>query len=138
MDACNLTTEPAASGWTVQWNTICKEFHSRVIEAKIITGTNAGMTVLIPRISLTTGETDLPFTLRRKQFPICPAFAMSINKSQGQTLDHVGIYLPTPVFTHGQLYVALSRATSRRSIRILRSDPVDDMETNVVYRETLQ
>ena len=117
---------------------ICKEFHSRVIEAKIITGTNAGMTVLIPRISLTTGETDLPFTLRRKQFPICPAFAMSINKSQGQTLDHVGIYLPTPVFTHGQLYVALSRATSRRSIRILRSDPVDDMETNVVYRETLQ
>jgi ATP-dependent exoDNAse (exonuclease V) alpha subunit len=44
---------------------------------------------------------------------------MIINKSQGQTLTRVGLYLKKPVFTHGQLYVAISRATSRRRLRIL-------------------
>ncbi len=32
---------------------------------------------------------------------------MTINKAQGQSLEHVGVYLPAPVFAHGQLYVAL-------------------------------
>jgi ATP-dependent DNA helicase PIF1 len=43
----------------------------------------------------------MPFTLRRRQFPVRPAFAMTINKAQGQTLKMVGIFLPKPVFTHG-------------------------------------
>jgi ATP-dependent DNA helicase PIF1 len=51
----------------------------------------------------------MPFTLRRRQFPVRLAFAMTINKAQGQTLKMVGIFLPKPVFTHGQLYVAMSR-----------------------------
>jgi ATP-dependent DNA helicase PIF1 len=43
----------------------------------------------------------MPFTLRRRQFPVRPTFAMTINKAQGQTLKMVGIFLPKPVFTHG-------------------------------------
>ena len=44
---------------------------------------------------------------------------MTINKAQGQTIPIVGVYLPEPVFSHGQLYVALSRATAKRNIKIL-------------------
>jgi len=44
---------------------------------------------------------------------------MTVNKSQGQTIPNVRVYLPEPVFSHSQLYVALSRATARSNIRIL-------------------
>ena len=44
---------------------------------------------------------------------------MTINKAQGQTIPIVGVYLPNPVFSHGQLYVALSRATAKSNIKIL-------------------
>jgi len=60
----------------------------------------AGNTLFIPRIPMTPTDAGLPFTLRRRQFPVRPAFAMSINKSQGQTLDKVGILLDEPVFAH--------------------------------------
>jgi ATP-dependent DNA helicase PIF1 len=112
----------------------------RLIEAKILSGIRRGESVFIPRISTTTASSSrLPFTLRRHQFPIRVAFGMSINKSQGQSLLHVGIYLHTPVFAHGQLYVALSRAKDHRNIHIsLSSSSNKSMETdNIVYLEVL-
>ena len=48
---------------------------------------------------------------------------MTVNKSQGQTIPNVGVYLLEPVFSHGQLYVAKSRATSRKNIKILAKPP---------------
>jgi ATP-dependent DNA helicase PIF1 len=50
---------------------------------------------------------------------------MTVNKAQGQTIPNVGVYLPEPVFSHGQLYVALSRATTRSNIRILITPTVE-------------
>ncbi len=60
----------------------------------------------------------MPFTFRRRQFPIKLAYAMSINKSQGQTFKKIGLYLPEPCFTHGQLYVAFSLVSSLSNIKV--------------------
>ncbi|XP_065318549.1 ATP-dependent DNA helicase PIF1-like [Gordionus sp. m RMFG-2023] len=97
---------------------IIKSMHNYFLDAEIITGTNKGYRVLIPRIDLTPSESQLSFILKRRQFPILPAFVITINKSQGQTFDHVGLYFNEPVFSHGQLYVALSRC-SKKNIKIM-------------------
>ena len=81
----------------------------KVLEVEIASGVNKGKCVLLPRITIAPSDTELPFTLKRHQFPVRPCFVMSANKAPGQTLDFVGVYLPKHVFTHGQLYVALSR-----------------------------
>ena len=48
---------------------------------------------------------------------------MTVNKAQGQTIPNVGMYFLEPVYSHGQLYVALSRATARSTIKILSLPP---------------
>ncbi|XP_024368016.1 uncharacterized protein [Physcomitrium patens] len=74
--------------------------------------------VLIPRITHHCNDSRLPFTLCRRQFPVTGAFAITINKSQGQSYDRVGIYLRNEVFSHGQLYVALSRGRHPANIKV--------------------
>ena len=122
---------------------ICRSFQPHVIDAEIAVGQHAGKRVFLPRIPLSPSDDDMfPFKLRRKQFPVRLCFAMTINKAQGQTIPNVGVYLPEPVFSHGQLYVALSRGISRGNTKVLvksvEKSNVDEVYTsNVVYKEVL-
>jgi ATP-dependent exoDNAse (exonuclease V) alpha subunit len=117
---------------------IIVDLGNHVIRGKILTGKHQGQMAFIPRISLDTASSyRLPFTLRRRQFPIRLAFAMTINKAQGQSLKVVVIHLHTPVFAHGQLYVAISRETDCRQIYISLPPTADGTLTtdNIVYSE---
>jgi len=67
---------------------------------------------------------------------------MTTNKSQGQTLSKVGLYIPRSVFIHGQLYVAISRVKTKKKwlkIIILNEDgDVTTITTNVIYTEIFE
>jgi ATP-dependent DNA helicase PIF1 len=80
---------------------IVTKFTSRVIDGEIITRKAKGAKAYIPRIITTSVETICPFKLSCRQFPIKVPYAMTLNKSQGQTLSTVGVYLLSPVFSHG-------------------------------------
>jgi len=55
---------------------------------------------LIPRIRLSPNGESLPIPLKRLQFPVRLTFAITINKSQGQSVEHLGINLQISVFSY--------------------------------------
>ena len=131
---------------------IVTNLQKNVIQLQILTGQMKGKFILLPRFDFIHESTDDGISLRfkRRQFPIRPAFAMTINKCQGQTFKKVGIYLDQPIFTHGQLYVAFSRVSNFSSLHVLinpidkvqgmfnfRPGVVDYCTYNVVYKEIL-
>lgn len=105
-----------------------------LIVGRILLGKFKNNVVMIPRIILASDE-KFPIKFKVKQFPVRPAFVLTINKSQGQTFEHVGIHLKDQVFSHGQLYVALSRCSRPQNIKVFLGD--QELCVNEVYREVL-
>ena len=119
-----------------------RALHDSVIESVVATGPHAGQILIIPRIPFVLDDDVFPFQMQRKQFPIRLAFGITCNKSQGQSLSACGIHLDRPFFTHGQLYVALSRVGDPKSMRILAKNSCftgikGHYTDNVVFPEVL-
>ena len=110
---------------------------NKLLQCRIV---ESERSVLIPRITFIPKINKYPFEWQRRQFPVRTAFAITINKSQGQTLKYTGVWLRTQVFTHGQLYVACSRVSSPNHLKFaLMSEPNQSRFTadNIVYKEVL-
>ena len=106
--------------------------------------------VFLPRCPFKFKNGTQGMEISRVQFPIRVAYALTINRSQGQTIDVVGIDLRADVFQHGQLYVAVGRVRARHRLKILlgrhrivdRGDDGDDENAegfayNIVYQQLL-
>eukprot|EP00123_Amoebidium_parasiticum_P010316 comp20018_c0_seq1/m.24565 comp20018_c0_seq1/g.24565 ORF comp20018_c0_seq1/g.24565 comp20018_c0_seq1/m.24565 type:complete len:133 (-) comp20018_c0_seq1:71-469(-) len=80
---------------------------------KLLWGTTLAKGFFLPRISLRSGnDLNVPLVFKRRQFPVRLAYAMTINKSQAQSLQVVGAcFLNSQPLSHGQLYVTCSRVT---------------------------
>ena len=114
---------------------ILRGIKNHVLECETIHDdrTKKPMIFHLPRITTTPPE-NYPFPFKRRQYPIRPAFAMTINKSQGGTFDMVGINVSVHVFSHGQAYVALSRVKDFDKITVLTSDGETTMK-NIVFHQ---
>ena len=104
--------------------------YPNIVEAIINSGCGTGETVFIPKIPLV--PSNHPFKFERLQFPLRLCFAMTINKSQGQTLKIAGLDLGQDCFSHGQLYVGASRVGSKNNLFVY--SPLDKVK-NIVYEE---
>ena len=114
------------------------------LDCEVLTGENAGKRILLIKTIFEPKDTNLPFQLRRTQFPLRLSYAITINKSKGQTYEKVGISLKNFCFGHGQLYVAFSQT---RSFGAVKAKIVETMSQgylrgkcytkNVVYQQVL-
>ena len=114
-----------------------KVHKNNLLECSIAGGEFHSRKVLIPRITLRPKDREFAFEWSRRQFPVRVCFAMTINKSQGQTLQNVGVWLNDSCFAHGQLYVAVSRVGSPSRLRfaIRKVDGKQCFQTkNVVHK----
>jgi hypothetical protein len=88
-------------------------FGRRTAQFEILSGKSSGCVDVFTKaaFTITPEASGLPFTIVRHQFPIIPAYCLSVHKAQGQSLQRVGLIFESDPFTHGQLYVALSRVS---------------------------
>ena len=117
----------------------------RALECELITGPRKGDVIFVPRVPARLDDEFWPWPWYRRQFPVRVAYAMTINKAQGQTLERCGLQLLTPCFSHGQLYVGMSRVGHPDNLQIMiPEDAIEDdvlgaenITANVVYEEVL-
>ena len=112
------------------------KLYDNAIEIIIMSSSFKVENFLLPRIPIIPTDVDLPFELKRLQFPVKLCFAMTVHKAQGQTFKTVGLDLMSPCFSHGQLYVAMSRTGNPKEMFSLFQNAKSTR--NIVYSEVLE
>lgn len=116
---------------------ILTKMEDHVFEENIMLGKNIGNITYLTRMTMSPYESPWPFKLSRNQFPIIVSYTMTTNKSQGQSLDIVSLYLSRPIFSHGQLYVIMSRVKIKEGLKILvkyENEISGSTTTNIVFK----
>ena len=129
------------------------DIRNNVLQCKVLNGRYPNTIVYIPRFVFKHEGPDQPLTWSRRQYPVKPCWSMTINKSQAQTLERVAVCLirivisadndivvePYDVFSHGQMYVGLSRCGDPDKVCIYTTEEHCRTRTlaNVVYKEAL-
>ena len=107
----------------------------------ILYGEHCGREVKLPRITaiISSKQSHLPFSIMRRQFPVIPAYAYTVHRSQGSSLDLLGIYFNGSPFCHGLLFTALSRVRGDWSCISVYAPPNTSYYlTNCVKHHVLQ
>lgn len=118
---------------------VVENMSANLLFLRAVSGTHRGNALALPRMNCSPGVEDFPIPgFRRCQYPVRVCFAMTINKAQGQSVSgKLGIDLSSGCFSHGQLYVALSRTTHPKNVYMCTSEG-NGKTKNVVYSEVMQ
>ena len=120
--------------------TLCEllKYSRNICHVKIQSGIHEGRIMMLPRCSchVSRENSGLPFEFTRVQFPLIPAYCVSVHKSQGQSLARIGLIIDQDSFAHGQVYTALSRTSDWGNICVMLNSG-DDYIVNIVYRHFL-
>jgi hypothetical protein len=110
-----------------------------LLQVRLLSGTQEGRIIMLPRCSftVTSENSGLPFQFSRVQFPIIPAYCVTIHKAQGQSLDQAGLFVDRDCFAHGQLYTALSRVGGWNHITV-QTLPGELFLRNLVRKHILE
>ena len=111
---------------------------TKYLDCETVNGKNAGKRHHISKLAITLSDTDIIIAIKLVQFPIRPAYAITIKKSQGASLFKVGIYLNDPIFSHDQLYVAISRVSGVHDLTIATNTIIDRVTRNVNFRKIFE
>ena len=126
-----------AAGWVNGSKFIVIGMRDWVLTLMSIDEATRGEILQLPRIDFHEMHGPSGFILARRQFPLRLTWATTVHKAQGQSLQIVGCNLSSACFTHGMLYVALSRCSSFAGLRIFLSGGNLTI-TNTIYAEIIQ
>ncbi|CDF38382.1 ATP dependant DNA Helicase PIF1 [Chondrus crispus] len=118
---------------------VIENMTNNLLVLRVTAGSHEGNRLCLHRMPCGPGDDNFPIPgFTRTQFPIRKCFTLTTNKAQGQSFGgRIGLDLRDHCFSHGQLYVALSRTTHPSNVTIFTRES-DETTRNVVYPEVLQ